>query len=145
MLQDPGGTQTCRFHHVGKGTGQDGSWKVPRRDKIIYSSDYGTIQINKNPWRIVLKDKAGRILSQTAALSDADSTQVKYTPFCFVKRGKRQVRRINPVFTLTADEMIFGCGESATGLNKAGQKVNLFVTDPQGPETDQMYNRFLSL
>lgn len=108
-------------------------------DKIIYSSDYGTIQINKNPWRIVLKDKAGRILSQTAALSDADSTQVKYTPFCFVKRGSDNARRINPVFTLTADEMIFGCGESATGLNKAGQKVNLFVTDPQGPETDQMY------
>lgn len=123
-----------------KEPGRDGSWKViETNDKIIYSSDYGTIQINKNPWRIVLKDKAGRILSQTAALSDADSTQVKYTPFCFVKRGSDNARRINPVFTLTADEMIFGCGESATGLNKAGQKVNLFVTDPQGPETDQMY------
>lgn len=23
---DPGGTQTCRFHHVGKGTGQ--GWKL---------------------------------------------------------------------------------------------------------------------
>lgn len=123
-----------------KEPGRDGSWKVAEtNDKIVYSSDYGTIQINKNPWRIVLKDKAGRILSQTAALSDADSTQVKYTPFCFVKRGSDNARRINPVFTLTADEMIFGCGESATGLNKAGQKVNLFVTDPQGPETDQMY------
>lgn len=125
---------------MAKEPGRDGSWKVTEtNDKIIYSSDYGTIQINKNPWRIVLKDKAGRILSQTAALSDADSTQVKYTPFCFVKRGSDNARRINPVFTLTADEMIFGCGESATGLNKAGQKVNLFVTDPQGPETDQMY------
>lgn len=123
-----------------KEPGRDGSWKVTEtNDKIVYSSDYGTIQINKNPWRIVLKDKAGRILSQTAALSDADSTQVKYTPFCFVKRGSDNARRINPVFTLTADEMVFGCGESATGLNKAGQKVNLFVTDPQGPETDQMY------
>ena len=125
---------------LAKEPGRDGSWKVTEtNDKIVYSSDYGTIQINKNPWRIVLKDKAGRILSQTAALSDADSTQVKYTPFCFVKRGSDNARRINPVFTLTADEMIFGCGESATGLNKAGQKVNLFVTDPQGPETDQMY------
>ena len=125
---------------LAKEPGRDGSWKVTEtNDKIIYSSDYGTIQINKNPWRIVLKDKAGRILSQTAALSDANSTQVKYTPFCFVKRGSDNARRINPVFTLTADEMIFGCGESATGLNKAGQKVNLFVTDPQGPETDQMY------
>ena len=140
MLTTPVEPKPAASTMLAKEPGRDGSWKViETNDKIIYSSDYGTIQINKNPWRIVLKDKAGRILSQTAALSDADSTQVKYTPFCFVKRGSDNARRINPVFTLTADEMIFGCGESATGLNKAGQKVNLFVTDPQGPETDQMY------
>ena len=140
MLTTPVEPKPAASIMLAKDPGRDGSWKVTEtNDKIIYSSDYGTIQINKNPWRIVLKDKAGRILSQTAALSDADSTQVKYTPFCFVKRGSDNARRINPVFTLTADEMIFGCGESATGLNKAGQKVNLFVTDPQGPETDQMY------
>ena len=140
MLTTPVEPKPAASIMLAKEPGRDGSWKVTEtNDKILYSSDYGTIQINKNPWRIVLKDKAGRILSQTAALSDADSTQVKYTPFCFVKRGSDNARRINPVFTLTADEMIFGCGESATGLNKAGQKVNLFVTDPQGPETDQMY------
>lgn len=140
MLTTPVEPKPAASIMLAKEPGRDGSWKViETNDKIIYFSDYGTIQINKNPWRIVLKDKAGRILSQTAALSDADSTQVKYTPFCFVKRGSDNARRINPVFTLTADEMIFGCGESATGLNKAGQKVNLFVTDPQGPETDQMY------
>ena len=140
MLTTPVEPKPAASIMLAKEPGRDGSWKVTEtNDKIVYSSDYGTIQINKNPWRIVLKDKAGRILSQTAALSDADSTQVKYTPFCFVKRGSENARRINPVFTLTADEMIFGCGESATGLNKAGQKVNLFVTDPQGPETDQMY------
>lgn len=140
MLTTPVEPKPAASIMLAKEPGRDGSWKVTEtNDKIIYSSDYGTIQINKNPWRIVLKDKAERILSQTAALSDADSTQVKYTPFCFVKRGSDNARRINPVFTLTADEMIFGCGESATGLNKAGQKVNLFVTDPQGPETDQMY------
>lgn len=140
MLTTPVEPKPAASIMLAKEPGRDGSWKVTEtNDKIIYSSDYGTIQINKNPWRIVLKDKAGRILSQTAALSDADSTQVKYTPFCFVKRGSDNARRINPVFTLTADEMIFGCGESATGLNKAGQKVNLFVTDPQGSETDQMY------
>ena len=140
MLTTPVEPKPAASIMLAKEPGRDGSWKVAEtNDKIVYSSDYGTIQINKNPWRIVLKDKSGRILSQTAALSDADSTQVKYTPFCFVKRGSDNARRINPVFTLTADEMIFGCGESATGLNKAGQKVNLFVTDPQGPETDQMY------
>lgn len=120
--------------------GKDTSWKAAETDdNIVYTGSHGTVQINRNPWRIVLKDKTERILCQTAALSDADSTQVKYTPFSFIKRGSDNARRINPVFTLAAGEMIFGCGESATGLNKTGQKVNLFVTDPQGPETDQMY------
>jgi len=125
---------------LAKEPGKDESWKVTETENtIVYAGNYGTVQINKNPWRVVLKDKTGRILSQTVTLRDADSTQVKYTPFSFIKRGSDNARRINPVFTLTADEMIFGCGESATGLNKVGQKVNLFVTDPQGPETDQMY------
>ena len=140
MLTTPVEPRPATSIMLAKEPGRDGSWKVAEtNDNIVYSGDYGTIQINKNPWRIVLKDKTGRILSQTATLRDADSTQVKYTPFSFVKRGSDNARRINPVFMLTADEMIFGCGESATGLNKAGQKVNLFVTDPQGPETDQMY------
>lgn len=140
MLTTPVEPKPSTSIMLAKEPGKDTSWKMAETDKsIVYSGAYGTIQIDKNPWRIVLKDKSGRILSQTATLSDADSTQVKYTPFCFIKRGSDNARRINPVFTLAADEMIFGCGESATGLNKAGQKVNLFVTDPQGPETDQMY------
>ncbi|WP_418698841.1 TIM-barrel domain-containing protein [Bacteroides sp.] len=140
MLTTPVEPKPSTSVMLAKEPGRDTSWKVSENDKsIVYTSAYGTIQINKNPWRIVLKDKNGRIMSQTATLSDADSTQVKYTPFNFIKRGSDNARLINPVFTLTADEMIFGCGESATGLNKAGQKVNLFVTDPQGPETDQMY------
>lgn len=140
MLTTPVEPKVSTSIMVAKEPGKDESWKVTETENtIVYAGNYGTVQINKNPWRVVLKDKTGRILSQTVTLRDADSTQVKYTPFSFIKRGSDNARRINPVFTLTADEMIFGCGESATGLNKVGQKVNLFVTDPQGPETDQMY------
>lgn len=140
MLTTPVEPKVSTSIMLAKEPGKDESWKVTETENtIVYAGNYGTVQINKNPWRVVLKDKTGRILSQTVTLRDADSTQVKYTPFSFIKRGSDNARRINPVFTLTADEMIFGCGESATGLNKVGQKVNLFVTDPQGPETDQMY------
>lgn len=140
MLTTPVEPKVSTSIMLAKEPGKDESWKVTETENtIVYAGNYGTVQINKNPWRVVLKDKTGRILSQTVTLRDADSTQVKYTPFSFIKRGSDNARRINPVFTLTADEMIFGCGESATGLNKVGQKVNLFVTDSQGPETDQMY------
>lgn len=108
-------------------------------EAIVYKSKYGEIQINRYPWRIVVKDSKGKVLTQTRALVDNDSTQVKLLPFNFIKRGTDNSRSVNPVFLLSPGERIYGCGESFTSLNKVGQKVNLFVTDPQGPETDQMY------
>ena len=106
---------------------------------IIYQSENGRIEIQKYPWRIILKDKDGRLLTQTRHIIDNDSTQVKLLPFCFIKRGADNSRSVNPVFLLSPGERIYGCGESFTSLNKVGQKVHLYVTDPQGPETDGMY------
>ena len=118
----------------------DNSWRRSDNGKVIrYESDYGVVEIQKYPWRIILKDKKGKILTQTRALVDNDSTQVKLIPFNFIKRGSDNSRSINPVFLLSPGERIYGCGESFTSLNKVGQKVHLFVTDPQGPETDGMY------
>ena len=103
------------------------------------SSSYGSIEIQKYPFRIVIKDAKGKVLTQTRHLIDNDSTQVKLLPFSFIKRGSDNSRSINPVFLLSPGERIYGCGESFTSLNKVGQKVHLSVTDPQGPETDGMY------
>ena len=108
-------------------------------DAIEYKTPYGSIAIQKFPWRIVIKDAKGKVLTQTRHIIDNDSTQVKLLPFSFVKRGSDNSRSINPVFLLSPGERIYGCGESFTSLNKVGQKVHLSVTDPQGPETDGMY------
>lgn len=118
----------------------DHSWRATQTaHSIVYRSAYGSIEICRSPWRIVVRDTKGRILTQTRTLSDNDSTQVKLLPFCFVKRGSDNSRSINPVLSLTPGERIYGCGESFTSLNKAGQKVQLSVTDPQGPETVGQY------
>jgi len=115
-------------------------WKVQQMaDKVVYTSSEGSLEIQMNPWRLILKDKSGKELTRTRTLSDNDSTQVKTQPFMFVKRGSDNSRSVQPVFSLAPGEKIYGCGESATSLNKAGQKLNLFVTDPQGPETPDMY------
>ena len=106
---------------------------------VIYRSDYGTLEIQRYPFRLVLKDAQGRVLTQTRHIIDNDSTQVKLLPFSFLKRGSDNSRAVNPVFLLSPSERIYGCGESFTSLNKVGQKVQLSVTDPQGPETDGQY------
>ena len=64
---------------------------------------------------------------------------MKLLPFNFIKRGSDNSRSINPVLMLSPNERIYGCGESFTSLNKVGQKVQISVVDPQGPETDGMY------
>ena len=104
-----------------------------------YRSPYGTIELQRYPFRLVLRDAQGRTLTQSRHLRDNDSTQVKLLPFSFIKRGSDNSRSVNPVFLLSPGERIYGCGESFTSLNKVGQKVHLSVTDPQGPETDGMY------
>lgn len=115
-------------------------WKAAETaNAVTYTSPYGQIEIQKSPWRIVVKNANGKILTQTRHIADNDSSQVKLMPFCFIKRGSDNSRSINPVFTIAPGEKIFGCGESFTKLDKVGQKVHLTVTDPQGPETDQMY------
>lgn len=116
------------------------AWKMKSDGKTIaYTTDYGTVEIQKYPWRIVLKDKNGKILTQTRHIIDNDSSQVKLLPFSFIKRGSDNSRSVNPVLTIAPGERIYGCGESFGALNKVGQKVQIMVTDPQGPETDGQY------
>ncbi len=118
----------------------DKSWTAKETAKsVVYSSPYGQIEIQRFPWRIVVRNAKGKILTQTRHVADNDSSQVKLLPFSFIKRGQDNSRSVNPVFTIMPGEKIFGCGESFTKLDKVGQKVHLTVTDPQGPETDQMY------
>ena len=108
-------------------------------NSIVYQNKNGVLEIQKYPFRLILRDANGKILTQTRHLIDNDSTQVKLLPFNFIKRGSDNSRSINPVFLLSPGERIYGCGESFTSLNKVGQKVNISVVDPQGPETDGMY------
>lgn len=42
----------------------DHSWKLQETtEKVVYSSEYGTLEIIRNPWRLVLKDKMGKVLT----------------------------------------------------------------------------------
>lgn len=116
------------------------AWKgVSDGKTIAYKTEYGSIEIQKYPWRLVLKDKHGKVMTQTRHIIDNDSSQVKLLPFSFIKRGSDNSRSINPVLTIAPGERIYGCGESFGALNKVGQKLQIMVTDPQGPETDGQY------
>ncbi|HOG25196.1 MAG TPA: alpha-xylosidase [Bacteroidales bacterium] len=119
---------------------RDESWTYTRGNGThTYTGREGSIVIREYPFTIMLCDERGREMTRTRHWADNDSTQIKVLPFQFIKRASDNIRSINPVFSLRPNERIVGCGESPTALNKVGQKVHLFVTDPQSPEGDQMY------
>ncbi|MDD4920671.1 MAG: alpha-xylosidase [Bacteroidales bacterium] len=119
---------------------RDESWTYKRGNGThTYTGRGGSIIIREYPFTIMLCDERGREMTRTRHWADNDSTQIKVLPFQFIKRASDNIRSINPVFSLRPNEKIVGCGESPTALNKVGQKVHLFVTDPQSPEGDQMY------
>lgn len=117
-----------------------GGWRYSRTATgHRYDGEGGSIVVDEYPWRIRLLNREGRQISRTRTLSDNDTTQVKLLPFGFLKRGDTNEREVGAVFSITPGERIVGCGEHFGALNKVGQKFNLFVTDPQGPETPDMY------
>jgi alpha-D-xyloside xylohydrolase len=116
------------------------SWKYSKTmDGYRYSSPYGTVEISSFPWRIIIYDRNGRIITRTINNSDGDSTYTPLLPFSFVRRASDYSTSMAAVFSLSPDEKIFGCGESFTEFDKRGQKVVMWADDANGVQNEAMY------
>ncbi|MCW3806631.1 alpha-xylosidase [Plebeiibacterium marinum] len=106
----------------------------------IYSSKYGKVVVSAYPWRIAFYNAEGKLLTATNHhLDNAESTYTPIMPFSYVRRASDYSRSFNAAFTLSPNEMIFGCGESYTQFNKRGQKVVLCTDDANGVQNETMY------
>lgn len=119
---------------------KDVSWKYAKiSGGHQYTGKYGSVTIYENPWKIMIRDTNGRILTQTRGAADGKSSYTPTLPFSFVRRAADYSRSVAAVFSISPDEKIFGCGESFTRLDKNGQKVVLWAHDPNGVQTQTMY------
>jgi alpha-D-xyloside xylohydrolase len=118
----------------------DDSWKY---EKVArgwrYTSAYGSVTIQENPFRIEMRDATGKLLTETDHSSDNTTSFTPILPFGYVRRAADYSRSYNASFTLSPGEKIFGCGESFTSLNKRGQKLVLWADDANGIENQGMY------
>ena len=116
-------------------------WKMKKQgENICYESQHGRILIEKDPFHIEVQDSSGKVLTRTNHLKDSTCLQnCDPMPFAVVRRTEDTKLRGAASFTLFPDERIYGCGESFTTLNKRGQKVILYVKDPHGVQTSNMY------
>jgi len=116
-------------------------WQLEETEKgYCYLSPYGSVTVTKKPWRLELRDSAGRLLTDTHHLGDSrKSIFSPILPFSFVRRTSDYSRSFNAAFSLSPGEKIFGCGESFTRLDKRGQKVVLWTDDACGVQNEGMY------
>lgn len=118
---------------------KDDSWRAEESDEaIVFASAAGEVRIQKQPWRIEIRDASGKLLTHTRTIADAKTYSVP-TPFSFVRRARDLGHSTAAAFQLAHDEKIFGSGESFTRLDKRGQKLQLYLRDAMGVETPNMY------
>lgn len=117
----------------------DESWQVEENNEaIVYKSKAGEVRIKKQPWQIEFYDAEGKLLTSTRTLN-APPTFSAPTAFSFIRRSRDLGQSMAASFQLGHDEMIFGCGESFTRLDKRGQKVVLYLRDAMGALSKRMY------
>lgn len=117
----------------------DDSWLVEESDSAItWTGPNGRVRLLRSPWRVEFHDADGRLLTRTRTIGEPGTYAVP-VPVSYVRRAADFGRSTALSFELSHDEKIFGTGESFTRLNKRGQKIDLFIRDAMGAQTQWMY------
>ncbi|TKJ89503.1 alpha-xylosidase [Paenibacillus sp. CFBP13512] len=117
-------------------------WIIEQQDNdhVTYRSDYGSVTIMYQPWRIEFRDATGKLLTRTHHMADqASILSSDPTPFCFIRSAKDMNRSLAASFALSPGERLYGGGESFLKMDKRGQKFNWFTYDPLSAQTADMY------
>ena len=121
--------------------GADDSWKMSSAESsTTYASRFGALTVTHDPWHLEFRDTSGRLLTRTHNLSDAKGViNSAPLPFSFIRTSANLHRLMAASFELSPNEMLFGCGESFTSLNKRGQKIVMWTYDAYGAQSPYMY------
>src|SRR5215212_2088639 len=121
--------------------GTDNSWEMSDSESLTtYESQFGSLTVTHDPWHLEFRDASGRFLTRTHHLSDAKGViNSAPIPFSFIRTSSNLHRLMAASFELSPNEMLFGCGESFTSLNKRGQKLVMWTYDAYGAQSPYMY------
>ena len=116
-------------------------WDFTEEDgRYIYTDGERSIAVERSPFRVSLRDAAGRVLVQTNNMADAACLHKdRPFPLGLVRNMESWQCRFASSLSLFPGEKIFGGGESFTRLDKRGQRLVLYTRDPHGTEFEGMY------
>lgn len=119
----------------------EAQWTVQEgKDQVTYGSSAGSLTIGYDPLRIILRDRSGKVLTQTRQIADQKGfINSEPMPTSFVRSSIDLKRYMALTLELAPGEALIGGGESFAGLNKRGQKLNLWMNDPKGVMNNELY------
>lgn len=99
----------------------------------VVSIDTGVIrfQAQRDPWKYVVYDKAGEVVLQENVLDMDAHTNYRSLPIGFITQAGKFCKS-NETFGLLPRESFYGFGEKFTRLNKLGQRIRGWNTNPYG-------------
>lgn len=120
---------------------KDTSWKGSQAEgSYVWESEFGSVTLTLKPFHLIFKDANGKVLTSTQHYDDTWSLQNAYPiPFSYARSVQNMSHSIATTFALSPGEKIFGTGESFTGLDKRGQRVDLWTRDALSTQTGDMY------
>lgn len=118
-----------------------GQWTIKSNEnRVEYESSYGSLIVEYNPLRMQLRDRSGKLLTQTRQIKDRTgfiNSEPMPTSICRCSSDLKRFMALT--LSLSPGEAIVGGGESFTSMNKRGQKLKLWTTDPKGVMNNDMY------
>ncbi|RLI24523.1 hypothetical protein DRO58_07290 [Candidatus Bathyarchaeota archaeon] len=109
-----------------------------KAESIYVDTGVLTVEIEKDPWRYLIYDGSGKVVLQENTRDLDAHKNYRSLPLGFTtKNGK--FYRSNETFSLFPGESFYGFGEKFTKLNKVGQRIRCWNTNPFGAGTEESY------
>lgn len=96
------------------------------------------IKVHKQPWKISIHNKEGRLVWQEQNEDKDVRDQFITLPTGFTLRGKN-IEKWRENVSLSPNEHFYGFGEKFTPFDKKSQKITSWTEDPYGTNTEKSY------
>lgn len=116
---------------------------VESDEELRVESDTLTVRIGLEEWSFAVEDRDGTALFEEQRGDVTAKGHVRAPPLGFdeevTNRWPYRVDRAGMGFRLAPDEHIYGLGEKFTDFDKRGQRIESWVTQPNGCDTEDAY------
>lgn len=111
---------------------------VENSEKITVKTESLRFECIKEPWQYIIYDKHDKAILKEH-ITDVDvHNNYRSLPVGFITESGK-IRRANETFHIYPGECFYGFGEKFTRLNKLGQRLIGWNTNPFGPGTEESY------